>query len=257
MKLSFVIPVYNAAPFLRNCVESVAAWPWPGTKEIVLVDDGSTDRSGVLCDTLKEELETAETEIIVIHQKNGGVSRARNAALEAVTGEWIWMADADDRVLADGLVLPDEATLTQAARLNAGFAWDEAGKVTRYGAGEGDIPYNLWRCWFRRDIIERHHLRFTEGRKYAEDQEFILNYLLCLDTSQMKAAVIPTPIYYYTLRAGSAMTRPGSRNKQAGDIFKVMTGFFFRALGKGCLCQNWPWRELRRMTRTLIETLKR
>lgn len=257
MKLSFVIPVYNAGAYLRECVESVAAWPWPGQKEIVLTDDGSTDGSGQLCDELKSELESADTEIRVIHQKNGGVSRARNAALDAVTGDWIWMVDADDRVLAEHLSLPEASALSRAARVNAGFVWEEAGKTTAYGAGEWDIPYNLWRCWFRCDIIEKHHLRFTVGRKYAEDQEFILNYLLCLNANQMQAAVIPTPVYYYTLRPGSAMTKPGSRNKQALDIFSVTAGFVFRASVKGKLLQRWVWKELRRMTRTLIETLKR
>ncbi len=257
MKLSFVIPVYNAQKYLRECVESVAAWPWPGQKEIVLTDDGSTDSSGQLCDELKAGLENADTEIRVIHQKNGGVSRARNAALEIVTGNWIWMVDADDRVLWEHLSLPGEDALAKAARVNTGFVWDEAGKTTSCGAGPADIPYNLWRCWFRRDIIEKHHLRFTVGRKYAEDQEFILNYLLCLNANQMNAAVIPIPVYYYTLRPGSAMTKPGSRNKQARDIFSVTAGFLVKALFRGRLLQSWTWCELRRLTRTLIETLKR
>lgn len=270
MVLTFLIPVYNALPYLRECVESCVRWPWPD-KEIVLVDDGSTDGSGALCDSLTQEYATrsdAEREgrcrFRVIHQPNGGVSRARNAGLDAATGDWVWMVDADDRLLGDEAVRQQvaaeatEARLAQAQRVVTGFVWEEAGRTDRFGASPGDLPYNLWRCWFSRAIIERHRLRFTAGRKYAEDQEFIWRYALCMaEPLSGHTLALDAPAYHYTMRPGSAMTRPGMKRKMARDIAAVDLLFLWRAALSGRLARRWVWMEWRRMLKTLWVTLRR
>lgn len=99
MKVSVVIPVYNVKPYLERCVQSVVHQTYRDL-EIILVDDGSTDGSGELCDLLA----TADVRIRVIHQKNQGLSGARNMGIRQAMGEYIACLDADDEwLLSDGL----------------------------------------------------------------------------------------------------------------------------------------------------------
>ena len=94
MKISFIIPVYNCKTFLPDCVASIRAAGIPDY-EILLIDDGSTDGSGALCD----ELAAADPEIRVVHQPNAGASAARNQGIQFAQGEYIMFVDADDTLL--------------------------------------------------------------------------------------------------------------------------------------------------------------
>jgi len=97
--ISVVIPVYNVAPYLERCVQSALQQTYKNL-EVILVDDGSTDGSGGLCD----QLALADTRIRVIHQENKGLSEARNAGLRLATGEYVAFMDSDDEwLLNDGL----------------------------------------------------------------------------------------------------------------------------------------------------------
>ena len=89
MTLSVIIPVYNAATYLEGCVSSLRALSsLIGIgMEIIMVDDGSTDDSGEMCDRLADQ---------VLHQPNQGVSVARNAGIGIAKGDWLWFVDADD-----------------------------------------------------------------------------------------------------------------------------------------------------------------
>ena len=89
--ISVIVPVYNAEKYLRRCVESIQRQTYPNI-EILLVDDGSEDESGRLCDRLAGE----DPRIRVIHKKNGGQASARNAGLRQAEGELIGFADNDD-----------------------------------------------------------------------------------------------------------------------------------------------------------------
>ena len=98
IKLSFIVPVYNVAPYLHKCVDSLLAQDYEDY-EIILVDDGSTDRSGQLCDDYARRVESGMWKvenIRVIHQKNGGLSAARNAGVKTAKGEYICFVDSDD-----------------------------------------------------------------------------------------------------------------------------------------------------------------
>ncbi len=90
-KISVIIPVYNIEQYLDKCIESVVNQTYKNL-EIILVDDGSTDKSGVICDEWKEK----DERIIVIHKENGGVASARNVGLTYVTGDYIAWIDSDD-----------------------------------------------------------------------------------------------------------------------------------------------------------------
>ena len=91
MKISFVIPVYNVAPYLHECVRSIIGQSYSNI-EIILVDDGSKDESPAICDAFAN----SDNRVKVIHKENGGLSDARNKGLEAATGEYVVFVDGDD-----------------------------------------------------------------------------------------------------------------------------------------------------------------
>ena len=91
IKVSVIVPLYNAEKFAKRCIESVLKQTFQNY-ELILVDDGSKDRTGEICDQYAEK----ESRIKVIHKKNGGVSSARNTGLEIAEGEWVTFLDADD-----------------------------------------------------------------------------------------------------------------------------------------------------------------
>ena len=96
--LSIIIPVYNVEKYFRRCLDSVMSQSFRDY-ELLLVDDGSSDSSGAICD----EYAVRDERIRVFHKTNGGVSSARNVGLEHAKGEWIYFVDADDEVLPCGL----------------------------------------------------------------------------------------------------------------------------------------------------------
>ena len=90
-KSSIIVPVYNVEKYLAECVDSITKQTYQNL-EVILVDDGSTDGSGAICDQFAQ----MDNRIIVIHQKNQGVSASRNAALQIATGDYIGFVDSDD-----------------------------------------------------------------------------------------------------------------------------------------------------------------
>lgn len=89
--ISVIIPVYNVEMYLEQCLDSVLSQTYHNL-EVILVDDGSADTSGTICDQYKEK----DARVKVIHKKNGGLSSARNAGLELAKGDWIGFVDSDD-----------------------------------------------------------------------------------------------------------------------------------------------------------------
>ena len=94
--VSIIIPVYNVYQYLEKCLETVTSQTYKNI-EVILVDDGSSDGSGAICDEYAER----DERIKVIHKQNGGVSSARNAALEIVKGDFVCFVDADDYVIEE------------------------------------------------------------------------------------------------------------------------------------------------------------
>lgn len=115
--VSVIVPVYNVEEYLDECIESIVLQTYK-TLEIILVDDGSTDQSGKKCDEWREK----DERITVIHQKNMGLSAARNSGIDKCRGEWITFIDSDDVVSLDyvaclyGLALKYEVLLAQCNR---------------------------------------------------------------------------------------------------------------------------------------------
>ena len=95
-KISIIVPVYNVEKYIKRCLDSIIAQTFEDI-EIILVDDGSTDSSGIICD----EYSKVDTRVRVIHKKNGGLSSARNAGIEAARGEFLGFIDSDDYISSD------------------------------------------------------------------------------------------------------------------------------------------------------------
>ena len=112
-----MIPVYNVEKYLHECVDSVLSQTY-GELEIILVDDGSPDGSGAICD----EYAARDSRISVIHKKNGGLSDARNAGLGVVAGEYVWFVDSDDSLNSDAV----EKVLHQAETTDADIVYLDA-----------------------------------------------------------------------------------------------------------------------------------
>jgi len=123
-KISIIIPVYNVAPYIRECLHSVQHQTHSDI-EVILVNDGSTDSSGAICDEYASE----DARFIVVHKENGGVSSARNAGLDLATGEYIGFIDPDDYVTVDFY----EKLLTAAVEHDADFALAPNARISEAG----------------------------------------------------------------------------------------------------------------------------
>lgn len=186
-KISIVVPVYKTEAYIHDCIDSILAQTFTDF-ELILVNDGSPDCSGVICDKYAAE----DSRIRVFHKKNGGVSSARNMGLDKATGTWITFIDSDDCVepaFLEGLYKPiadgEDVDFVHGGCLNM-----IDGKVVSinqsydYHIGdETDILYLKLRGLtisklFKADILEKIGLRFDEKMKIAEDMAFTLDYAL-------------------------------------------------------------------------------
>lgn len=217
--VSVIVPVYNAEAYLPECVDSIRAQTYPNW-EMILIDDGSTDRSGQIC----EELAFKDTRIRVIHQKNSGVSAARNAGLDAAAGGYVCFVDGDDWVME---TMVEESIAVMEREGCDGCAWGYlsvgAGEAVYSGRWEERmfrfpenaekqrflcrwiLPCRLgWSVWgrvFRREIIQRNGLRFAEGQTMSEDLDFFFRYVACC----RNLYYIPKALYAYRQHSASVM----------------------------------------------------
>ena len=95
-KISVIVPVYNVEKYLRRCIDSILSQTFSDF-ELLLIDDGSKDKSGEICD----EYAAKDARVRVFHKENGGVSSARNLGLDNAKGDWITFSDSDDELLPD------------------------------------------------------------------------------------------------------------------------------------------------------------
>ena len=97
-KLSIIIPIFNTGPHLPRCLDCILSQSFTDF-ELLLVDDGSTDNAGAICDEYAQK----DARIKVFHRENGGISTARNTGLDNAQGEWIYLIDSDDELIPNGL----------------------------------------------------------------------------------------------------------------------------------------------------------
>ena len=223
-KLSVIVPVYKAEAVLETCVASVLAQTFSDW-ELLLIDDGSPDGSGKLCDGYAAQ----DSRVRVFHKPNGGVSSARNLGMAEAVGDYILFIDADDwiapetcQTLLDALEPARSHTAVSAHSNNSpdGQKWAEPGALpagtydreairagvvdrllgSRLGKPGEVLNGFIWRFLFSRDIIARHELRFSGA--YLEDELFLLEYF-CLAE---RLAMVDTPLYFY-LQNPASVTR--------------------------------------------------
>lgn len=241
MKLSIVVPVYNVEAFLKKCVDSLLAQDLPKEEyEIILVDDGSTDGSGALCDILAEE----QGNIRVIHQQNRGLSVARNTGIAAVKGEYIQFVDSDDYLCPNvlgGLIKQMEDQDLDILRFNyqnvnmAGevFEPNKSGKPyvdysDKVCDGETFLNERLgyacyaWQFLVKASILKQEGNGFREGI-YFEDVEWSPRILL----QAFRVSSTDTVVYNYLFRAGSIArnTDTEKKRKAVRDKMTILEGF--------------------------------
>ncbi len=204
--ISVIIPVYNCDKFLKRAVESVIVQKNVNSIELILVNDGSSDTSGEICDFYANKYPN----IKVIHQENSGVSAARNAGLDIAEGEWIAFLDSDDYLLNDAFIKmlkyadSDLISAKHQCNLTISENFDSFFEEGVYGKSEiSETLYNLlaskkifYPCWsrlYRNDIIKSNGLKFPVGVKIAEDMMFVYDYIRFSE----KIAFVHDEVYYY------------------------------------------------------------
>ena len=214
MKLSIIVPVYNTAGYLEQCVNSLLAQPIPEDDfEILLVNDGSIDQS---LDVMQRFLIENPDIIEIIDTENGGQGRARNLALDVAQGDYIGFADSDDWVVDDmyaRLLTEAEETDADIAVCNAYSVSGSEQTVMNARPQGTDISAagSVWNKIFRRSLVG--NIRFPEGVWY-EDFAFSAKLLLL----SQKTVFLDEPLYYYRASHPSTM-----RNQNAVKNLDILT----------------------------------
>lgn len=237
-QLSIIIPVYNAEKYLNSCIDSILEQSFENF-ELLLIDDGSNDSSGLICDSYAKK----DNRVKSFHLVNGGPSKARNFGIKKAAGEYIEFVDADDQLSNDSL----QAISICAQRyhpdmiLAGSEIWDSDKKESVVKPGKHGIIdiqnylrsitpksksvllHYIWNKWYRRDILENNHLFFDENEKLGEDFIFNCRYL-CY--SNIHFALEQTLYIYFRRNNGSlsAKFNPDElqrRRKMDSSFFKL------------------------------------
>ena len=218
--ISVIVPVYNVAGYLPQCVDSILSQDY-GDLEIILIDDGSTDTSGELCDRYA----ALDSRVRVIHQKNGGAAAAKNAGLRLATGEYLAFADSDDYLEPGAYGFLMKALLENGADAAQGSFRE----VYRNRAEEQRISEEtlegydyllrfpkdfscalLWNKLYRRALFDG--VFFEEGHK-IDDEYFTYQGFL----QPRKVVRADRIVYNYRKRASSVMSSPESAERLVLD----------------------------------------
>lgn len=215
--VSIIIPIYNAEQYLVRCLESLLAQVYQNI-EILLVDDGSQDHSGNICD----DYLLKDNRIRVLHLENGGVSRARNKALEIMKGDWVCFVDSDDEVtpfyvqhFVDAIEEGVDVIISEALFVHE----DGSSEVLSYKShgilslseifadnelsAHGYACAKCYRTWHMHSATHGLTLRFPEDIKFSEDLIFVMQYL----SVSPKAKYISYADYIYYLHGNSASSK--------------------------------------------------
>lgn len=233
-RFSIIVPVYNVETYLGSCVNSLMNQDY-GNYEILLINDGSTDESGRICDYFSSIC----SKIKVFHCKNKGVSAARNYGVSQAQGEYLIFADSDDRVESD-LCSHIDAVLKRTGDVDvvAYNGWEEnqmdKTRKTIKETGRKDLTVQdghdylldcyrkedlevvVWLYCLRREYVEQQKLQFIEGI-YHEDVEFVPRALLAAE----KIVETKRCLYHYRVRPGSISTH-NNKQKNVKDLFYVL-----------------------------------
>jgi len=193
IKVSVIVPLYNAEKFAKRCIESVLMQTF-NNYELILINDGSKDNTGAICD----QYAAKDNHIKIVHKKNGGVSSARNEGLNLSQGEWVTFLDADDWIEPNFLSIVEESSNESADWIFGQWrtVWD-SGLPNEINDTQKEVIFknwddikNIWneianvdicRCpwgkFYKRSIIEENNLRFDKNLTYGEDTVFNYQFL--------------------------------------------------------------------------------
>ena len=222
--VSIIVPVYNAEATISRCIESIINQEYRDF-ELLLIDDGSTDSSGTICDRYAAE----DSRIRLIHKENTGVSETRNMALDLACGTYLQFLDSDDWITPNATRLFVE----EAERYHCDMVISDFYRVVgKRVAHKGDIDDDcvltqeefsahmlqnpadfyygvLWNKLYRRDIVEKYHLRMNPEISWCEDFMFNLEYIRHPEVFY----ALQVPVYYYVKTKGSLASQGMSISK--------------------------------------------
>lgn len=211
-KVSVIVPAYNVDKYIEKCTRSILAQDYKEL-EIILVDDGSPDNSGAIIDKLKTE----DNRIITVHQKNSGVSCARNTGLAVATGEYVTFIDGDDWVESNYIsyfvklmeesecdVVMNKNNFTER---NKNFSSNDRSVVNSEKAMEwiymGDIFVAVWNKMYKKKILDENNIVFNTDIWYGEGMLFNIEVLQYVD----KVSIGEKSVYHQTFNPDSAMRK--------------------------------------------------
>lgn len=196
---SVIVPIYNSEKTLKRCIDSILSQSFDDY-ELILVDDGSTDQSGIICDSYANR----DSRIVVIHTKNAGVSSARNKGLESFKGKWVTFADSDDEYTKDAfktiaISISEAQSSCQLIIENVIMVPTDGNRYEVYNYILSDLNglYNahwkgaVWNCMFFGETISQYRIRFDETLHFFEDHLFFATYLNYVNS----ISYISTPCY--------------------------------------------------------------
>lgn len=225
--ISVIVPVYNAERFLERCLDSILIQTHQNL-EIIVVNDGSTDGSANIIDRYAEK----DSRIITIHQKNAGVSAARNAGLRAAKGTYIGFVDGDDEILPDMYeVLLNNLLAHNADISHCGFEWVKSNVTVRfYGTGilvvqtknEGlaeilsgkRIEPGIWNKLYHKSTVR--DVQFPDGIKHNEDLLFNVYAF-----SNAQKSVFNDVVKYRYMQNFNSASQSGFSEKAVEDAYEV------------------------------------
>lgn len=193
--ISIIVPVYNAKDYIHQCIDSIVTQHGFDRAELILVDDGSKDVSGAVCDSYARRFDN----VTALYQENSGVSEARNTGIKAAKGEYICFADADD-FLFGGIVKKILDTVEKCgpdfmffdykyeytdSYVQLDFPFESgvilSGDYVRKDIAEfmlSDSSFNaVWNKVFKKSLVDENGICFEKGKKYGEDKDFVLKFM--------------------------------------------------------------------------------
>ncbi len=203
-KVSIIIPVYNTEEYLKQCLDSIINQTLKDI-EIILINDGSTDNSGKICD----EYALRDTRIRVIHQENQGVSVARNKGIETAQGEYLGFIDSDDKIDLDFY----EKLYNKAIKTNSDMVKANVKTINYNGFTAESLLnpkiiekqskwyfyYEWWSAIYKTQLVKENNIRFPEEIIFGEDSLF-LHYII---EKAENLEIINDTYYYYQRRKNS------------------------------------------------------
>lgn len=218
--ISVIIPVYNSSKFLGECVESVLSQTYRNF-EIILVDDGSTDGSDMLCDWYAQQY----SNITAIHKPNEGVTSARRVGLERSRGEFITFLDSDD-IIHDNCLYELKRHMTEDIDLVVSeVKYEEKLQVTRYiyNILNGNIPAGISGKLYRKELFDDLSLSLPNDIVIGED--LIMNIKIALNCSSSIQSITSNLYYYRPNPASVTHTRKYTWNYEERFIEELNTAF--------------------------------